>query len=71
GFFAPAGTPPAIVQRLAAELVKTQSQPAVAERVRASGFIPKVLGPQEFGALHRTDYARIEKIIKDAGIKPE
>lgn len=71
GFFAPAGTPPAIVQRMAAELVKTQSQPAVAERVRASGFIPKVLGPQEFGALHRTDYARIEKIIKDAGIKPE
>lgn len=71
GFFATAGTPPAIVQRLAAELVKTQSQPAVAERVRASGFIPKVLGPQEFGALHRTDYARIEKIIKDAGIKPE
>jgi tripartite-type tricarboxylate transporter receptor subunit TctC len=71
GFFAPAGTPPAIVQRLAAELVKTQSQPAVAERVRASGFLPKVLGPQEFGALHRTDYARIEKIIKDAGIKPE
>jgi tripartite-type tricarboxylate transporter receptor subunit TctC len=71
GFFAPAGTPPAIVQRLAAELVKVQNQPAVAERVRATGFIPKVLGPQEFGALHRADYVRIEKIIKDAGIKPE
>jgi tripartite-type tricarboxylate transporter receptor subunit TctC len=71
GFFAPAGTPLPVVQRLSAEIVKIMGRPEVQARIIETGFIPRQMGTQEFGAQHRTDYARMEKLIKGAGITPE
>jgi tripartite-type tricarboxylate transporter receptor subunit TctC len=70
-FFAPAKTPKEAVARLSAELVKVQKLPGVSERIRDTGFVPKPLGAEELGAIHRADYARMEKAIKEAGIKAE
>ncbi len=71
GFFAPAKTPRAIVQRLSAEIVKIMSRPDVQARIIDTGFIPRQFGTDEFGAIHRLDYTRMEKMIKAAGISPE
>lgn len=71
GFFAPANTPKEIVAKLSAELVKVQNLPGMAEKIRATGFVPTPTGAQELGAIHKADYARLEKMIKEAGIKPE
>ena len=71
GFFAPAKTPPEIVQRLSAELVKIMSRPDAQAKIIDTGFIPRQMGSQEFGNTHRADYARMEKMIKQAGISPE
>ena len=71
GFFAPARTPPEIVQRLSTELVKIMSRPDVQAKIIDTGFIPRQMGSQEFAATHRADYARMEKMIKQAGISPE
>ena len=71
GFFAPAKTPKEVVQRLSSEIVKIMSRPDVQARIIDTGFIPRQFGTEEFSAIHRTDYARMEKMIKAAGITPE
>ena len=71
GFFAPAGTPPEIVRRFSTEIVKLMGRPDVQQRIIETGFVPRQVGSDEFGAIHRRDFARMEKMIKDAGITPE
>ncbi len=71
GFFAPVKTPHEIVQRLSNEIVKIMSRPEVQAKIIETGFIPRQMGSQEFGKTHRADYARMEKLIKQAGISPE
>jgi len=70
GLFAPGGTPPAIVNRLHAEMVKAMRQPETRERLEgigADGTISR--SPEEFAALVRADTARYAKIVKDIGLK--
>src|SRR5438477_9621331 len=72
GVFAPAGTPPVIVNRLHAELVKAMQTPDVRtklEGIGADGSMSRT--PHEFAQLVRTDTARYAKIVKDIGLKIE
>jgi tripartite-type tricarboxylate transporter receptor subunit TctC len=68
GFFAPAGTPPAIIARLQKEVARAAYLPDVRQRVEATGN--EVVGstPEEFAAKFRTDLARFKKIVQDARI---
>jgi tripartite-type tricarboxylate transporter receptor subunit TctC len=70
GVFAPAGTPPAIVNRLHADLVKAMQTPDVKAKldgIGADGTVSR--SPEEFAALVRADTARYAKIVKDIGLK--
>jgi len=70
GVFAPAGTPPAIVRRLHADLVKAMQTPdtkSKLEGIGADGTVSR--SPEEFAALVRADTARYAKIVKDIGLK--
>jgi tripartite-type tricarboxylate transporter receptor subunit TctC len=70
GVFAPAGTAPAVVNRLHADLVKAMQMPDVKaklEGIGADGTISR--SPEEFAALVRADTARYAKIVKDIGLK--
>jgi tripartite-type tricarboxylate transporter receptor subunit TctC len=71
GFFAPAGTPAEIVQRYSQEIVRLMGRPDIQARVFETGFVPRQAGSEAFGAIHRRDYARMEQLIKAAGIAPE
>lgn len=71
GFFAPAGTPKEVVQRLSTEIVKILGRPEVQARIIETGFVPRQYGTDEFGAIHKRDFARMEQLIKGAGISPE
>ena len=71
GFFAPAKTPPAIVEVLNRELTHALKEPDVEERLRMSGIEVSANTPSEFGALIKADIARTAKLIRDAGIKGE
>jgi tripartite-type tricarboxylate transporter receptor subunit TctC len=71
GFFVPAKTPKEIVTRLSNEIVKIMGRAEVQEKIRETGFIPRQIGSDEFGAVHRNDYSRMERIIKQAGITPD
>ena len=46
GMYAPAGTPPAIVQRVAADTLEVLKDPTVVERLRAVGFDVRASGPK-------------------------
>ena len=71
GLFAPAGTPPAIVARLNAEINKVLAMPEVREKISAGGAAAVGGSTEEFAAFVRADYAKWGRIAKEANIKIE
>ena len=71
GLFAPAGTPPAVVGKLNAEVNRIVGTPAVQEKFVFMGVDPLVLAPRAFGELLERDIDRWAKIVRTAGVKGE
>ena len=71
GLTGPAGIPAAVVERIAADVADAMKDPPTAERLRAAGIEPVGGGPKEFAATLAADRAKVEKIVRQAGIKPE
>ena len=71
GWIAPAGTPPAILTRLNAELVKAAQAPDLAEKLAADGGEGVATTPEQFARMLATETARWGKVIREAGIKLE
>ena len=69
GLFGPAGTPPAIVARLNAEVQKIMRSPDIQKRLETEGakFIP--MTPEEFANFQKAELTKWAKTIKDANIK--
>ncbi len=65
----PAGTPKEIVNQLSREVARIVHLPDVTERLRAIGYVPVGNTPEEFAAIIKSDIAKWEKVIRDAGIK--
>lgn len=68
-FIAPKGTPPAIVERLKAEIHKALADPEVRERLANLGAEVSPSTPQELAALVRAEHERYGKLVREAGIK--
>jgi len=72
GLVAPAGTPPAIVKRLHAEIVKAAQQPDVREAFSKMAMLVSTSeSPEAFAKKMRIETERLAKVINAAGIKPE
>lgn len=71
GIWAPARTPPEVVARLNAELVKIARTPDVAKRFADLGTDPEALSIAEFSAFSKREFDRWGSIAKAAGIKIE
>jgi tripartite-type tricarboxylate transporter receptor subunit TctC len=69
GVFAPAGTPPAIVELLGRELVAIVAAPDMTERFVKLGLDPAPAGPQATSEQLAADYARWRPIVQQAGFK--
>ncbi len=71
GVLAPAGTPPAIVSRLSAEIRKSLAKPETQARMKQLGA--ELVGdtPAEFAAFLKTDNDRWARVIKQSGITAE
>jgi tripartite-type tricarboxylate transporter receptor subunit TctC len=69
GLFAPAGTPPAIVARLNAEINKVLQQPDVRDKIMAGGAAPVGGTPDDFATFVRKDYTQWGEVVKAADIK--
>lgn len=71
GAVAPAGTPKAVVDRLAAEMLRAMEKPEVKAAFAKLGIVPAPMGPAEFDAFMRAETAAFERIIKQGNIRPE
>ncbi|UZE50721.1 Bug family tripartite tricarboxylate transporter substrate binding protein [Rhodopseudomonas sp. P2A-2r] len=69
GLVAPKGTPPEIVARLNAEVVRIGALPDVRARLEAQGLSVTTSTPDAFAATIRADYDRWGKVVRNAGIK--
>lgn len=71
GLFAPAATPPAIVNKLNREIVRILRLPDIRERLAAQGAEPVGNSPQEFAVMIRAEIPKWKKVIETARIVPE
>ena len=69
GFYAPGGTPQAVVTRLNTEVNKVLRSPAFMQRMEAIGAIPAPMTPQEFAERGQADSKRFGQLIRDRKIK--
>ena len=68
-FYAPAGTPRAIVDQIAGDMRRVLSQPDMQQRLAAIGVDIKASTPDELATFQRAELAKWGKIIKDSGAK--
>ena len=71
GLFAPRGTPPAVVARIAADVKHIVSAPAMAERWQTLGVEPAGTAPAEFRAKFTAELEKWRKVVKAAHIELE
>lgn len=71
GMLAPTGTPREIINRLNSELTKAVTAPDMKPKLAQAGVEPLTSTPEEFSAFIRSEAARFDKVIKEAGIKGE
>jgi tripartite-type tricarboxylate transporter receptor subunit TctC len=71
GLNAPARTPRATIDRLAAEAAKAAKSPAVAERFAADDAQAVGSTPAEYAAYIKKEQARWSKVVKAAGVKAD
>ena len=71
GLFVPAKTPPDVVMKIHAEVVKILNSPQLKARLGPQGIELVTNSPAEFARFIREDNAKWGKLIKDAGIKAD
>ena len=71
GLFAPAGTPRAIVDRLASEATRIVRQPDIVSRFHAQASEPSPLATDEFAAFVRKEVEKWGKVVAATGMTAE
>ena len=72
GIMAPAKTPPEVVGRLSAEIVKALDSADTKERLRTMGSeTPSVRTPEAFTAFVESEKALYARLVKLSGAKPD
>lgn len=69
GVMAPAKTPKAIINRLAAAIAKAVQHPDTVSRYTALGIDPVGNTPEQYAAQTRIDIAKYAKAVKSSGVK--
>ena len=69
GLWAPAGTPPQVIERIAADVRRTLGEPDMRERLKLLGAEPMSMSPEEFSRFVRSEIEDAARIGKAAGIK--
>lgn len=68
---APAGTPPALVARIQAEVKKAMDDPAVRQQLEAQGATIVASTPAETQVFHRNEMAKFKRAVEISGAKAE
>jgi tripartite-type tricarboxylate transporter receptor subunit TctC len=68
GIFAPAGTPPALVNKLSQEIKNALDQPDTKQRAAVQGVEPRYQSPEALASFLRKEMVYWDKVIKTANI---
>ncbi|MES2186838.1 MAG: tripartite tricarboxylate transporter substrate binding protein [Pseudomonadota bacterium] len=71
GLLAPAGTPPAVLDKLQAAVQRIVARPDVAKRLQELGSEPSDMNRQQIAEWMQAEFVRWGKVIKDNNIKAE
>jgi tripartite-type tricarboxylate transporter receptor subunit TctC len=71
GIVAPAGTPPAILEKLHKDLAAVQNAPATQEQFAKEGATVVQMTSADFGKFMQTEMAKWERVVKEGKIKAE
>ena len=71
GVMVPAGTPPAVINKLNAEITKLASSPDVKAAWAKQAVEPIVMTPQEFDKFIRAEIDKWAEVVRVSGAKPE
>jgi len=71
GYAVPAGTPPAIVNKLSVEFAKVVKAPDLAERLSEDGGEPIGSTPEQFRQFIAAETLVWRKLIRETGVKVE
>ncbi len=71
GLIVPKGTPPAVIEKVRATLLRALTLPAVREAMVAQGAELTTSTPEEFRAFLQKDIANTAKVVQAAGLKAE
>jgi len=69
--FAPAKTPPDIIQRFHQEIAKALQDPGVKEKLAKLAVQPMPMTPAQFNDYVRKELEQNAALVKAAGIKPK
>jgi len=69
--FAPAGVPPALLAKIAADLARVRENPEARERLKGTGVDVFPADAAKFGAFFRAETEKWQKVIAAAGIRLE
>ena len=71
GILAPSKTPRAIVNKISVEVARILKLPDVADKILATGAVPRSSTPAQFDKLIRDEIVMRGKVFKAAGAKPD
>ena len=70
GLLAPAGTPRAVIAKINKEMARILALPDVKERTQAISYVVDPTTPEEYGKILRGQIQTLNKLVRDAGLKP-
>jgi tripartite-type tricarboxylate transporter receptor subunit TctC len=71
GLVAPAGTPPAVIDRIQRDVALVAADPEVSTKLQSFGIVAVSSTPAEFDRYYRSELDRWSKVFKDSGITLE
>jgi tripartite-type tricarboxylate transporter receptor subunit TctC len=69
--YAPAKTPPEIINKLSAAVADILRQPEIADSLAKQGLIPQYKNPQELAAYMKSESVRWAAVVKEKNLKGE
>jgi tripartite-type tricarboxylate transporter receptor subunit TctC len=71
GILAPKGTPEPVVAKIAEDIRRATAEPAFMESLTKLGAVATSNTPEEFARFIANDYAKWQRVVREAGIKVE
>ena len=71
GILAPAGTPAPVIAKIAEEIKRVAADQSFVQSLLKVGALATSNTPEEFAAFINTEYAKWQRVVKEAGIKVE